>query len=38
MITGIDHVQITILAPGRGNGSRFYCRLLGLKEIRNPSV
>jgi catechol 2,3-dioxygenase-like lactoylglutathione lyase family enzyme len=36
MITGVDHVQITI-PPGAEEGAReFYCRLLGLTEIEKP--
>jgi catechol 2,3-dioxygenase-like lactoylglutathione lyase family enzyme len=37
MITGIDHVQITI-PPGAEEAARaFYCRLLGLREIDKPA-
>jgi catechol 2,3-dioxygenase-like lactoylglutathione lyase family enzyme len=37
MITGIDHVQITI-PPGAEEAARaFYCRLLGLPEIDKPA-
>jgi catechol 2,3-dioxygenase-like lactoylglutathione lyase family enzyme len=37
MITGVDHVQITI-PPGTEEEARaFYCRLLGLREIEKPT-
>ena len=36
MITGIDHVQITI-PPGKEEAARaFYCQMLGLPEIAKP--
>lgn len=36
MITGIDHVQITI-APGDETAARaFYCGVLGLPEVEKP--
>jgi catechol 2,3-dioxygenase-like lactoylglutathione lyase family enzyme len=36
MITGIDHVQITIPAQAEETARAFYCRLLGLPEIEKP--
>jgi catechol 2,3-dioxygenase-like lactoylglutathione lyase family enzyme len=38
LITGIDHVQITV-APGDVEEARaFYCGVLGLREIEKPEV
>lgn len=36
MITGIDHVQITVPADGVEPARAFYCGLLGLPEIEKP--
>jgi catechol 2,3-dioxygenase-like lactoylglutathione lyase family enzyme len=36
MITGIDHVQITVPADGVQPARSFYCGLLGLREIEKP--
>jgi catechol 2,3-dioxygenase-like lactoylglutathione lyase family enzyme len=37
MITGIDHVQITIPPGGETAARAFYCQLLGLAEIEKPA-
>jgi catechol 2,3-dioxygenase-like lactoylglutathione lyase family enzyme len=37
MITGIDHVQITIPPQSEELARAFYCRLLGLPEIDKPA-
>jgi catechol 2,3-dioxygenase-like lactoylglutathione lyase family enzyme len=36
MITGIDHVQITVPADGMEQARAFYCGLLGLREVEKP--
>jgi catechol 2,3-dioxygenase-like lactoylglutathione lyase family enzyme len=36
MITGIDHVQITVPADGVEPARAFYCGLLGLREVGKP--
>ena len=36
MITGIDHVQITVPAAGVERARDFYCGLLGLREVEKP--
>jgi catechol 2,3-dioxygenase-like lactoylglutathione lyase family enzyme len=36
MITGIDHVQITVPADGLEQARAFYCGLLGLREVEKP--
>jgi catechol 2,3-dioxygenase-like lactoylglutathione lyase family enzyme len=36
MITGIDHVQITVPADGVEQARAFYCGLLGLREVEKP--
>lgn len=36
MITGIDHVQITVPADGVDQARAFYCGLLGLREVEKP--
>ena len=36
MITRIDHVQITIPRGAEDQARRFYCELLGLREIEKP--
>ena len=36
MITGIDHVQITVPADGVEPARDFYCGLLGLREVEKP--
>ena len=36
MITGIDHVQITVPADGVEPARAFYCGLLGLREVEKP--
>jgi catechol 2,3-dioxygenase-like lactoylglutathione lyase family enzyme len=36
MITGIDHVQITVPADGVDRARAFYCGLLGLREVEKP--
>jgi catechol 2,3-dioxygenase-like lactoylglutathione lyase family enzyme len=36
MITGIDHIQITVPADGVEQARTFYCGLLGLREIEKP--
>jgi catechol 2,3-dioxygenase-like lactoylglutathione lyase family enzyme len=38
MITGIDHVQITVPAGGAEQARDFYCGLLGLREIEKPEI
>jgi catechol 2,3-dioxygenase-like lactoylglutathione lyase family enzyme len=37
MITGVDHVQITIPPATEKEARAFYCRLLGLPEIEKPA-
>src|SRR5579862_7291829 len=37
MISGIDHVQITIPVGSEGAARAFYCVLLGLPEIDKPA-
>src|SRR5262245_60264313 len=37
MITGIDHVQITIPPDAEAAARAFYCQLLGLPEIEKPA-
>lgn len=36
MILGLHHAQITIPQGAENEGKRFYCDLLGLKEIEKP--
>ena len=36
MITGIDHVQITVPANALAEARAFYCGLLGLREVEKP--
>ena len=36
MITGIDHIQITVPADGVERARAFYCGWLGLREIEKP--
>jgi catechol 2,3-dioxygenase-like lactoylglutathione lyase family enzyme len=36
MITGVDHIQITVPADGVERARAFYCGLLGLREIEKP--
>jgi catechol 2,3-dioxygenase-like lactoylglutathione lyase family enzyme len=36
MITGIDHVQITVPPDGVEQARAFYCGLLGLPEVAKP--
>jgi catechol 2,3-dioxygenase-like lactoylglutathione lyase family enzyme len=36
MITGIDHVQITIPPDREADARAFYCALLGLPEVAKP--
>jgi catechol 2,3-dioxygenase-like lactoylglutathione lyase family enzyme len=36
MITGIDHIQITVPPDGVEPARAFYCGLLGLREIEKP--
>ena len=36
MIVGIDHVQITVPSERVEEARRFYCGLLGLREIEKP--
>ena len=38
MITGIDHVQITVPASAVAEARAFYCGLLGLREIEKPAA
>jgi catechol 2,3-dioxygenase-like lactoylglutathione lyase family enzyme len=38
MITGIDHVQITVPATGVAAARAFYCGFLGLPEIEKPAA
>jgi catechol 2,3-dioxygenase-like lactoylglutathione lyase family enzyme len=38
MITGIDHVQITVAAEAVADARAFYCGLLGLREIEKPAA
>jgi catechol 2,3-dioxygenase-like lactoylglutathione lyase family enzyme len=37
MITGIDHVQITVPLDAEAAARAFYCDLLGLPEIAKPT-
>lgn len=37
MILGLHHAQITIPTGAEEEGKRFYCELLGLKEIDKPA-
>lgn len=36
MILGLHHAQITIPSGLEKEGKRFYCEILGLKEIKKP--
>ena len=36
MILGLHHAQITIPKGAEKEGKRFYCNVLGLKEIEKP--
>jgi catechol 2,3-dioxygenase-like lactoylglutathione lyase family enzyme len=36
MITGIDHVQITVPGKAVAEARAFYCGLLGLREVEKP--
>lgn len=36
MIMGIDHVQITVPRNCESEAKKFYCEILGLKEIEKP--
>ncbi|OQW53673.1 MAG: glyoxalase [Proteobacteria bacterium SG_bin7] len=36
MITGINHIQITVPKDSEKNAKSFYCEFLGLKEIPKP--
>src|SRR5262249_12446461 len=38
MITGIDHVQITVPASAVAEARAFYCGLLGLREVEKPAA
>src|SRR5262245_58702673 len=38
MITGIDHVQITVPTNAVADARSFYCGLLGLREVEKPSA
>jgi catechol 2,3-dioxygenase-like lactoylglutathione lyase family enzyme len=38
MITGIDHVQITVPAGAIAEARAFYCGLLGLREVEKPAA
>jgi catechol 2,3-dioxygenase-like lactoylglutathione lyase family enzyme len=38
MITGIDHVQITVPPDGVAAARAFYCGLLGLPEVEKPAA
>jgi catechol 2,3-dioxygenase-like lactoylglutathione lyase family enzyme len=38
MITGIDHVQISVPRGAEDEARRFYCDLLGLAEIEKPEA
>jgi catechol 2,3-dioxygenase-like lactoylglutathione lyase family enzyme len=38
MITGIDHVQITVPAGAVAAARGFYCGLLGLPEVEKPAA
>jgi catechol 2,3-dioxygenase-like lactoylglutathione lyase family enzyme len=38
MITGIDHVQITVPTDAVAEARAFYCDLLGLREIEKPAA
>ena len=38
MVTGVNHVQITIPRDGLDVARQFYLGFLGLKEIRRPDV
>src|SRR5215510_2399239 len=38
MITGIDHVQITVPANAVAEARAFYCGLLGLREVEKPAA
>ena len=36
IVVGVDHVQITIGLGQEGAARRFYCEILGLREIEKP--
>ena len=38
MITGIDHVQITVPADAVAAARAFYCGLLGLRAVEKPAA
>jgi catechol 2,3-dioxygenase-like lactoylglutathione lyase family enzyme len=38
MITGVDHVQITVPKGAEAAAREFYCGLLGLVELEKPAV
>ena len=38
VITGVNHVQITIPTGAEERARQFYCELLGLAEIEKPDV
>jgi catechol 2,3-dioxygenase-like lactoylglutathione lyase family enzyme len=38
MITGIEHVQITVPANAVAEARAFYCGLLGLPEVEKPAT
>jgi catechol 2,3-dioxygenase-like lactoylglutathione lyase family enzyme len=38
MITGIDHVQITVPANAVAEARAFYCGVLGLREVEKPAA
>ena len=38
MITGIDHVQITVPGKAVADARAFYCELLGLRAVEKPDV
>lgn len=37
-IVGVDHVQITIPREKEDEARRFYCSVLGLKEVEKPEI
>jgi catechol 2,3-dioxygenase-like lactoylglutathione lyase family enzyme len=38
VITGVDHVQITVAKSDEAAARRFYCEVLGLPEIEKPDA
>ena len=38
VITGVDHVQITVAKADEAAARRFYCEVLGLPEVEKPDA